>query len=246
MATHAHVHAMVIPTTVGVVQQHEVEVGSPASRRRERRGDLVRGGQPAHVAHRQPVGDRRAGALPEPIERRLDDRREFAAHPALVDAVRADEAIAGGERALEFRVELAFRARAQGPLARPRLTACLQLPNQVSTPAMVAVMNVAIEPPSTARNPKRARSLRRSGASPPMPPIWIAIELKLANPHSAYVAIRRPCSVSDTPATFPFTMSPSCRYATNSLMTTFCPMRLPTTGASCHGVPITHASGAST
>ena len=38
----------------------------------------------------------------------------------------------------------------------------------VSTPAIVAVMNVASEPPSTARMPKRARSPRRSGASPPM------------------------------------------------------------------------------
>jgi hypothetical protein len=37
-------------------------------------------------------------------------------------------------------------------------------------------MKVAIEPPSTARRPKRARSPRRSGARPPMPPIWIAIE----------------------------------------------------------------------
>src|SRR5690606_35434237 len=54
-----------------------------------------------------------------------------------------------------------------------------------STPAMVAVMKVAMEPPSTARRPKRARSWRRSGARPPMPPIWIAIELKLAKPHSA-------------------------------------------------------------
>ena len=46
-------------------------------------------------------------------------------------------------------------------------------------------MKVATEPPSTARMPNRARSWRRSGARPPMPPIWIAIELKLAKPHSA-------------------------------------------------------------
>ena len=39
-----------------------------------------------------------------------------------------------------------------------------------STPAMVAVISVAMVPPSTARRPKRARSERRSGASPPMPP----------------------------------------------------------------------------
>jgi hypothetical protein len=40
-----------------------------------------------------------------------------------------------------------------------------------STPAMVAVMSVASVPPSMARKPKRARSLCRSGASPPRPPI---------------------------------------------------------------------------
>ena len=54
-----------------------------------------------------------------------------------------------------------------------------------STPAIVAVMNVASDPPSTARMPKRARSARRFGASPPMPPIWIAIDEKFANPQSA-------------------------------------------------------------
>ena len=37
----------------------------------------------------------------------------------------------------------------------------------------------------TARRPNFARSWRRSGARPPMPPIWIAIELKLAKPHRA-------------------------------------------------------------
>ena len=50
---------------------------------------------------------------------------------------------------------------------------------------MVAVMKVAMEPPSTARKPNRAKSARRYGARPPMPPIWIAIELKLAKPHNA-------------------------------------------------------------
>ena len=53
------------------------------------------------------------------------------------------------------------------------------------TPAMVAVISVATEPPSTARMPKRAMSCRRSGASEPMPPIWMAMEAKLAKPHSA-------------------------------------------------------------
>ena len=75
------------------------------------------------------------------------------------------------EGAFEFRRELERRSLAERSLVRPRLADRLQLPNPVSTPAIVAVMNVAMEPPSTARSPKRARSLRRSGASPPMPPI---------------------------------------------------------------------------
>jgi hypothetical protein len=46
-------------------------------------------------------------------------------------------------------------------------------------------VNAARLPAIIARSPKRAISLRRSGASPPMPPIWIAIEEKLAKPSSA-------------------------------------------------------------
>ena len=53
------------------------------------------------------------------------------------------------------------------------------------TPAMQAVMKAARVPPSIARTPRRARSLRRSGAIPPIPPNWIPMELKLANPQSA-------------------------------------------------------------
>ncbi len=52
-------------------------------------------------------------------------------------------------------------------------------------PATVAVMNEASVPAIMARMPIRDRSLRRAGAMPPMPPIWIAIELKFANPQSA-------------------------------------------------------------
>ena len=54
---------------------------------------------------------------------------------------------------------------------------------------MVAVRKLANVPASIARSPRRARSWRRSGASAPMPPIWMPIELKLANPHSANVAM---------------------------------------------------------
>jgi hypothetical protein len=68
--------------------------------------------------------------------------------------MRTGDAVTGRECALEFQRELAIRSLAQRPLARR----FAQLPNQVSTPAIVAVMNVAIEPPSTARSPRRARS----------------------------------------------------------------------------------------
>jgi ribokinase len=59
--------------------------------------------------------------------------------------------------------------------------------HEVNYEASLAAQRIirASEPPSTAFRPKRARSARRSGASEPMPPIWIAIELKLAKPHRA-------------------------------------------------------------
>ena len=62
---------------------------------------------------------------------------------------------------------------------------------------MVAVMKLASVPASIARRPSRARSWRRVGASAPMPPIWMPIELKLAKPHSAKVAMVNDCGSSD-------------------------------------------------
>ena len=56
---------------------------------------------------------------------------------------------------------------------------------QIRMPAIDAVMNAAIDPPIIARNPRRDRSFRRRGAIPPIPPIWIAIDEKLANPERA-------------------------------------------------------------
>ena len=58
-------------------------------------------------------------------------------------------------------------------------------PVYISIPAMAAVMNAASVPPTMARSPRRARSSLRSGAIPPIPPSWIAIDEKLANPDSA-------------------------------------------------------------
>ena len=46
----------------------------------------------------------------------------------------------------------------------------------------MAVWKQARVPPATARRPSRARSALRSGAMPPMPPIWMAIEEKFEKP----------------------------------------------------------------
>ena len=54
-----------------------------------------------------------------------------------------------------------------------------------SIPAIAAEVNAARLPAIMARSPSRAMSPRRSGARPPIPPIWIAIEEKLAKPSSA-------------------------------------------------------------
>src|SRR5258708_29483484 len=109
-------------------------------------------------------------------------------------------------------------------------------------PAIVAVMKFASVPANMARRPSRARSCRRFGASAPMPPIWLPIELKFAKPHSANVAI-----VIDLGSrTFCLIKSPSAAYATNSLSTMRVPSRLPIVAASFHGTPILHATGEKT
>ena len=50
---------------------------------------------------------------------------------------------------------------------------------------MQADMKFAMVPAATAFIPNRARSDFLDGASAPMPPTWIAMELKFANPQSA-------------------------------------------------------------
>ena len=59
----------------------------------------------------------------------------------------------------------------------------------MNKPAIVALIKLANVPATTAFKPKRATSPRRFGAIPPIPPIKIAIELKLAKPHNAKVII---------------------------------------------------------
>ena len=54
---------------------------------------------------------------------------------------------------------------------------------------MQAVRKFAKVPASSAQRPRRARLLRRSGASAPMPPICMPTDAKLANPQSAKVAM---------------------------------------------------------
>src|SRR5690606_35639713 len=86
---------------------------------------------------------------------------QVAAPPDMVEVERSDDddRIHGGPR---LRLEL--RGDGQAGAGAPARTH--HQPKCVSTPAMVAVMKVAIEPPGTARRPKRARSWRRSGARP--------------------------------------------------------------------------------
>src|SRR4029077_13640344 len=107
-------------------------------------------------------------------------------------------------------------------------------------PAIVAVMKFANVPANIARIPRRARSWRRLGASAPIPPIWMPIDPKFANPHKANVAI-----VNDFGSSAAL-IGPSCEYATNSLRTMRVPSKLPMAGASFHGTPMLQATGAST
>ena len=51
-------------------------------------------------------------------------------------------------------------------------------------PAIVADNNEAIVPPISALSPNSESVLRCFGASEPIPPIWMPIDAKLANPQS--------------------------------------------------------------
>ena len=79
------------------------------------------------------------------------------------------------------------------------------------------------------------------GASPPVTAIWIAIELKLAKPHSAKVTIARLRSVSTLAS-----IAPSSIKATNSLSTILVPNNPPAAPACSHGMPIRYITGANT
>src|SRR4030095_8105206 len=59
----------------------------------------------------------------------------------------------------------------------------------IISPARAALITLASDPPSSARNPSLAIIGLWLGARFPVTAIWIAIELKLAKPHSAKVTI---------------------------------------------------------
>ena len=99
-------------------------------------------------------------------------------------------------------------------------------------------MKFAIVPAATAFIPSRARSDFREGASAPMPPTWIATELRLAKPHNAYVAITKDLGSSVAP------IFPRSTNATNSFRISRVPSRFPTVAQSFHLTPSSHAMGA--
>src|SRR5580704_14548656 len=105
-------------------------------------------------------------------------------------------------------------------------------------PTIEADIRVAMVPASIARMPNFASCDFRFGASEPMPPICIPIELKFANPHNANVAI-----VNERGSSVPF-IGPSMENATSSLTTIRVPRRFPICTQSCHGTPMTNATGA--
>ena len=99
-------------------------------------------------------------------------------------------------------------------------------------PAMHAERYDASVPQNRAFTPSFARSFLLFGASSPMPPIWIAIEPRLAKPQSAKLAI---ITLLGLNASFSIDKS---RYAINSLNTSFVPISEPTMPASLKGTPI--------
>src|SRR5881296_2584075 len=130
-----------------------------------------------------------------------------------------------------------LRHGARGFFSRTLPPSLFPLPRHNSIPASVADRKFASVPAIMARNPRRARSCLRSGASAPIPPIWMPTELTLANPHSAKVAM-----VNDTGSSCPRS-GPRSLYAMNSFSTMRSPSRLPIVPLSCHGTPMTQAIG---
>ena len=102
---------------------------------------------------------------------------------------------------------------------------------------MVADMRLAMVPASIARKPSRARSCLRSGASAPMPPIWMPTDEMLAKPASANDAM-----VKERGSSCAFIWPRSAK-AMNSFSTARSPSSPPMAALSFHGTPIAHANG---
>src|SRR4029450_4798136 len=105
----------------------------------------------------------------------------------------------------------------------------------IISPASAATIRLASDPASRARRPSLAIIGRWLGARLPVTAIWMAIDEKLAKPHSAKVTIARLRSESAAagPAALPRSMK-----ATNSFRTILVPNRPPATPASFHGMPL--------
>ncbi len=108
---------------------------------------------------------------------------------------------------------------------------------------MVADIRLESVAASTAFNPKRAMSGRLLGAKDPSPPSKMAMEDKLANPHSANEIIALVFSEIITGAAS-LKYGAKFRYATNSFTTNFWPINEPAINASLHGTPMIKAKGA--
>src|ERR1700683_2893618 len=198
-----------------------------------------------------------------PLHRGNSDTGRFAAHepPSMANGRRTrkvrDAAVVNARRALQFVREAAQSAAQHHTNARPQLGAGKnELGSAFGTreferrlgrartrrlhrniPTMEAESRFAMVPASIARMPSFASSLRLFGASAPIPPIWIPIELKFAKQQSANVAI-----VKERGSSAAF-IGPRKQKATSSLSTMRMPSRLSIARASCHGTPITHAIG---
>lgn len=109
--------------------------------------------------------------------------------------------------------------------------------HHINIPAKVALKRLAKVPAITALNPILATSSFRFGSIPPSPPIKIAIDDILANPHKAKVIIATVLGSKDV------IIGPNLLKATNSFNMSFCPIRDPAVRASLRGTPITRANG---
>src|SRR5688572_13777094 len=223
----------------GVGQDQPRHAEAAHGSHRERHGlhvvafvDVDAAGERQHFLARQLAGDQLAGM---PHDARGREMRNVA--------------VRNGDRAAEMIREVAeSRTEHDGDIGvatilRPqplggfgRLFEC----THNKKPTMMAVTKLASVPASIARKPSRARSLRRVGASAPMPPICMPIDAKFANPQSAKVAM-----VNERGSSESFS-APSCAKAMNSLSTMRVPSRLPIAAASRHGTPRLHATGANT